>query len=219
MSDRDIESALREEREFPPPAAFAARARIGAAEAAALRAEAAADHVGFWAGLARRSLHWHRPFTVALDDSKAPNYRWFTDGELNVAWNCLDVHLERRADQPAIIFEGEAGDVRRFSYRELHAEVCRLANGLKSLKIGRGDRVVIYMPMVPEAVIAMLACARIGAVHSVVFGGFSFNSIRDRVEDAGARLVITADGGRRGGGIVELKAAVDKALEGACPTI
>ena len=219
MSDKDIESALREEREFPPPAAFAASARIGAAEAAALRAEAAADHVGFWAGLARRSLHWHRPFTVALDDSKAPNYRWFTDGELNVAWNCLDVHLERRADQPAIIFEGEAGDVRHFSYRELHAEVCRLANGLKALNIGRGDRVVIYMPMVPEAVIAMLACARIGAVHSVVFGGFSFTSIRDRVEDAGARLVITADGGRRGGGIVELKAAVDKALEGACPTI
>ena len=219
MGDRDIESALREEREFPPPAAFAARARIGAAEAAAMRAEAAADHVGFWAGLARRSLHWHRPFTVALDDSRAPNYRWFTDGELNVAWNCLDVHLERRGEQPAILFEGEAGDVRRFSYRELHAEVCRLANGLKSLRIGRGDRVVIYMPMVPEAVIAMLACARIGAVHSVVFGGFSFNSIRDRVEDAGARLVITADGGRRGGGIVELKAAVDKALAGACPTV
>jgi acetyl-CoA synthetase len=217
--EKDIESALHEEREFPPPAAFAARARIGAAGAAAMRAAAAADHVGFWADLARRSLHWHRPFTVALDDSRAPNYRWFTDGELNVAWNCLDVHLESRGEQPAIIFEGEAGDVRRLSYRELHAEVCRLANGLKSLNIGRGDRVVIYMPMVPEAVIAMLACARLGAVHSVVFGGFSFNSIGDRVEDAGARLVITADGGRRGGGIVELKAAVDKALEGACPTI
>jgi acetyl-CoA synthetase len=219
VSEKDIESALQEEREFPPPAGFAAHARIGAAEAAALRAAAAADHVGFWADLARRSLHWHRPFTVVLDDSRAPNYRWFTDGELNVAWNCLDVHLARRADQPAIVFEGEAGEVRRFSYRELHAEVCRLANGLKALKVGHGDRVVIYMPMVPEAVIAMLACARIGAVHSVVFGGFSYNSIRDRVEDAGARLVITADGGRRGGGIVELKAAVDKALDGACPTI
>jgi acetyl-CoA synthetase len=219
VSGKDIESALQEERAFPPPAGFAARARIGAAEAAALRAAAAADHVGFWADLARRSLHWHRPFTVALDDSRAPNYRWFTDGELNVAWNCLDVHLGSRAEQPAIIFEGEAGEVRRFSYRELHAEVCRLANGLKALKVGHGDRIVIYMPMVPEAVIAMLACARIGAVHSVVFGGFSYNSIRDRVEDAGARLVITADGGRRGGGIVELKAAVDKALEGACPSI
>ncbi len=219
MSEKNIESALQEERAFPPPAGFAARARIGAAEAAAMRAAAAADHVGFWADLARRSLHWHRPFTVALDESRAPNYRWFTDGELNVAWNCLDVHLGSRAEQLAIVFEGEAGDVRRFSYRELHAEVCRLANGLRKLGVGHGDRVVIYMPMVPEAVIAMLACARIGAVHSVVFGGFSFNSIRDRVEDAGARLVITADGGRRGGGIVELKAAVDRALEGACPTI
>jgi acetyl-CoA synthetase len=219
VSTENIESALREERQFPPPAEFAARARVGAAEAAALYAAAAADHVGFWADLARRTLHWHRPFTIALDDSGAPNYRWFTDGELNVAWNCLDVHLGTRADQTAISFEGEAGDRRRFTYRELHAEVGRLANGLKALKVGRGDRVVIYMPMVPEAVIAMLACARIGAVHSVVFGGFSFNSIRDRIEDATARLVITADGGRRGGGVVELKSAVDKALEGACPSI
>ena len=184
-----------------------------------MRRRAASDHVGFWGDLARKSLYWHKPFTVTLDDSKAPNYRWFPDGELNVSWNCLDVHLEARGDKSAIIFEGEAGDVRHLSYRDLHTEVCRLANGLKQLGIGRGDRVVIYMPMVPEAVIAMQACARIGAVHSVVFGGFSFNSIRDRVEDAGARLIITADGGRRGGGIVELKAAVDKALAGACPTV
>ena len=137
MSEKDIESALHEERAFPPPAGFADHARIGPSEAATLRAAAAADHVGFWADLARRSLHWHRPFTVALDDSRAPNYRWFTDGELNVAWNCLDVHLESRADQPAIVFEGEAGEVRRFSYGELHAEVCRLANGLKALKWAR----------------------------------------------------------------------------------
>ena len=219
MIQKNIESALHENRRFPPPPAFAARVRLRGPEVEAMRRHAAADHVGFWGELARRSLHWHRPFTVTLDDSMAPNYQWFPDGELNVSWNCLDAHLEAHGDKPAIIAEGEAGDVRRLSYRELHAEVCRLANGLKQLGIGRGDRVVIYMPMVPEAVIAMQACARIGAVHSVVFGGFSFNSIRDRIEDAGARLVITADGGRRGGNIVELKAAVDKALDGACPTI
>ena len=184
-----------------------------------MRRKAASDHLGFWADLARKSLYWHKPFTVTLDDSKAPNYRWFPDGQLNVSWNCLDIHLEARGDKTAIVFEGEEGGVRRLSYRELHGEVCRLANALKQLGIGRGDRVVIYMPMVPEAVIAMQACARIGAVHSVVFGGFSFNSIRDRIEDAGARLVITADGGRRGGGVIELKSAVDKALAGACPTV
>ena len=219
MIAKNIESALQENRSFPPPLDFAARARLRTPEMQAMRRHAATDHVGFWAFLARKSLHWHRPFTITLDDSRAPNYQWFPDGELNVSWNCLDVHLAAQGDKPAIIFEGEAGDTRRLSYKDLHAEVCRLANGLKKLGIGRGDRVVIYMPMVPEAVIAMQACARIGAVHSVVFGGFSFNSIRDRIEDAGARLVITADGGRRGGGIVELKSAVDKALDGACPTI
>jgi acetyl-CoA synthetase len=219
VSQANIESVLHETRSFEPPPEFAAHARIGEAEAATMRAAAAADHVGFWADMARRTLHWHKPFTIALDDSRAPNYRWFPDGELNVSWNCLDVHLTGRGDQAAIIFEGEAGDVRRLTYRELHAEVCRLANGLKSLGVRRGDRVVIYMPMVPEAVVAMHACARIGAIHSVVFGGFSYNSIRDRVEDARAKIVITADGGRRGGGIVELKAAVDKALTDACPTI
>ncbi len=216
---QNIESALHEDRRFPPPPAFAARARLRAAQVAAMRRRAARDHVGFWGELAREHLHWHKPFGITLDDSTAPNYRWFPDGELNVSWNCLDVHLQARGDKTAIIAEGEAGDIRRFSYRELHAEVCRLANGLKQLGIGRGDRVVIYMPMVPEAVVAMQACARIGAIHSVVFGGFSFGSLRDRIEDAGARVVITADGGRRGGGIVELKAAVDKALDGACATI
>jgi len=184
-----------------------------------MRRHAAADHVGFWAELARQSLQWHKPFTITLDDSAAPNYQWFPDGELNVSHNCLDVHLAARGNKAAIIFEGEAGDVRTLSYRDVYAEVCRLANGLKSLGVGRGDRVVIYMPMIPEAVIAMQACARIGAVHSVVFGGFSAGSLRDRIEDAGARVVITADGGRRGGSVVELKAAVDKAMEGACATV
>src|SRR5260221_3289995 len=142
-----------------------------------MRAAAAADHVGFWADLARRSLHWHRPFAVAVDESRAPNYRWFTDGELNVAWNCLDVHLGSRAEQLAIVFEGEAGDVRRFSYRDLHAEVCRLANGLTKLGVGHGDRVVICMPMLPEAGITFLAFARIGPVRSLRLARSSFYSI------------------------------------------
>ncbi len=151
---------------------------------------------------------------MTLDESKAPNYRWFTDGELNVSYNCLDVHLEERGHKTAITFVGEPGDVRHVSYRALHADVCRFANALTSLGVKAGDRVVIYMPLVPEAVVAMHACARIGAIHSVVFGGFSALSLKDRIEDAGAKLLITADGGWRGGKIVELKEAADKALVG-----
>jgi acetyl-CoA synthetase len=154
-----------------------------------------------------------------LDDSQAPNYRWFTDGQLNVSHNCLDVHLGERGEKTAIVFEGEPGDVRKLTYAELHAEVCLFANALKALGVGHGDRVVIYMPLIPEAVIAMQSCARIGAVHSVVFGGFSSNAVKDRIEDAGAKLVITADGGWRGGNPVELKRAVDKALADGCPTV
>jgi acetyl-CoA synthetase len=219
VKSQDIESVLHETRSFAPHRKFLAGARWHAAALELLRHRAAADPIGFWAEQARTALSWHKPFTITLDDATAPNYHWFPDGELNVSFNCLDVHLARRGDALAIIFEGERGDQRRLSYRELHAEVCRLANALKSLGIGRGDRVVIYLPMVPEAVIAMQACARIGAIHSVVFGGFSAVSLRDRIEDAGARLVITADGGHRGGHVIELKAAVDKALDGACPTI
>ncbi len=219
MQPGDIESVLRENRSFAPAASFLAGARLQPADIEKLRQRAAADHTGFWAEQARTQLQWHKPFTVILDESTAPNYRWFPDGQLNVSLNCLDVHLASRGDAPAILFEGEPGDRRRLTYRELHAAVCRLANALRSLGINAGDRVVIYLPMVPEAVIAMQACARIGAVHSVVFGGFSAGSLRDRIEDAGARLVITADGGHRGGHVIELKAAVDKALEGACATI
>ncbi|MBM4224630.1 MAG: acetate--CoA ligase, partial [Gammaproteobacteria bacterium] len=141
------------------------------------------------------------------------------DGELNVSYNCLDLQLAQNADQLAIIFEGEPGDVRTLTYRELHADVCRFANALKARGIRRGDRVVIYMPLVPEAVVAMQACARIGAIHSVVFGGFSALSLKERIEDAGARCVITADGGHRGGNIVELKAATDKALTEGCASV
>jgi acetyl-CoA synthetase len=219
VSDNNIESVLHERRTFPPAARFAGAARVNAQLLASLHRRAAADYQGFWADLAREELDWHKPFSVTLDESKAPNYQWFADGELNVAWNCLDVHLEARGRKTAIIFEGEAGDIRRLSYSELHAAVCRFANALKAQGIGQGDRVVIYMPMVPEAVIAMLGCARIGAVHSVVFGGFSAVSLKERIEDAGARLLVTADGGRRGGHVVELKAAADKALAAGCASI
>ncbi|HET9397029.1 MAG TPA: AMP-binding protein, partial [Nitrospiraceae bacterium] len=219
MSTKSIESILLEERSFPPPDKFARQAHIGPKDLEALRLKAAKDHVGFWADLAREELQWHEPFTETLDDSNAPNYRWFADGRLNVSVNCLDVHLEERGHETAIIFEGEPGDTRRLSFRELHAEVCRFANALRALDVEPGDRVVIYMPLIPEAVVAMYACARIGAVHSVVFGGFSALSLKDRIEDAGAKILVTADGGWRGGNVVPLKASADKALDAGCPTI
>jgi acetyl-CoA synthetase len=219
MSSENITSVLIEERSFPPSPEFTAKARVKPADVDALRREAAADHLGFWARQARAELRWHKPFSVTLDDSQAPNYRWFTDGELNVSYNCLDVHLEERGHKTAVTFVGEPGDVRHVSYRELHADVCRFANALLSQGVKSGDRVVIYMPLTPEAVVAMHACARIGAIHSVVFGGFSALSLRDRIEDAGAVMLITADGGFRAGKVVELKEAADKALSQGCSTI
>jgi acetyl-CoA synthetase len=219
MAQEDIQSVLHEDRVFSPPAQFRKHAALKAADLEAMFAKAARDYVGFWADLAVSEIDWHRPFSVALDDSKAPNYRWFADGRLNVSHNCLDVHLGERGRKTAIVFEGEPGDVRKLTYAELHAEVCRFANALKALNVGRGDRVIVYMPLIPEAAIAMLACARIGAVHSVVFGGFSANAVKDRIEDASAKLVITADGGWRGGHTIELKRAVDKALAEGCPSV
>ncbi len=219
MSEKDIQSVLQEARRFAPRPEFVAKARLDAAKLAALRAEAAKDPVGFWARLAREELSWHKPFSQTLDDSKAPNYHWFGDGKLNVSVNCIDRHLEKRGDKIAIRFEGEKGDLRTLTYRELHAQVCLLANGLKSLGVSKGDRVNIYLPMTPEAVIAMQACARIGATHSVVFGGFSAGSLKDRIEDAEAKILITADGGHRGGAIVDLKKAADEALASGCASI
>jgi len=219
MAGKNIKSVLLEERTFPPPAAFAARAHIKPADLARMRKRAREDHVAFWAELAAREITWQTPFTRAFDASEAPNYRWFSDGRLNASYNCLDVHLAERGDKVAVIFEGEPGDVRRFTYRELHAEVCRFANALKAQGICRGDRVIIYMPLVPEILIAMHACNRIGAIHSVVFGGFSAPALKDRIEDTEARLVITADGGFRSGQTVELKAAADKALASGCASV
>jgi acetyl-CoA synthetase len=219
MSTTNIDSLLAENRVFAPDAGLAAQARITPRRFEELNAAAAQDFAGFWADLARAELSWQKPFTVALNDTQAPNYRWFEDGTLNISYNCLDRHLDRRGDKTAIRFEGEPGDRRDYSYRELHAEVCKFANALKSLGIKKGDRVVIYLPMTPHAVMAMLACARIGAIHSVVFGGFSAHSLKDRIEDAGARLLITADGGTRAGHIVELKKAADDALAAGCKSI
>jgi len=216
---KNLNSVLHERRRFPPAAQFVAQAQLKPDELQRLRQKAATDPQGFWAEHAREQLTWHRPFTKVLDESRAPNYEWFADGELNVAYNCLDVHLRDRGHKTALVFEGEPGDSRRLSYQQLHAEVCRAGNALRALGVRAGDRVVIYMPLVPEIIVAMLACARIGAVHSVVFGGFSALSLRERIEDAGARVLLTADGGHRGGSVVELKAAADEALAEGCASI
>ena len=168
---------------------------------------------GFWAEQAEKFLHWFKKWDTVMDcDYHKADIKWFTGGKLNVSYNCLDRHLEARGDQVAIIWEGDEPDVdKKITYRELHEEVCKFSNALKGLGVGKGDRVCIYMPMIPEAAVAMLACARIGAIHSVVFGGFSASSLRDRIIDGGAKMVITADGGHRGGKIIELKSATDKA--------
>jgi acetyl-CoA synthetase len=218
MDPHGIESHLQEQRVFAPPTEFAARARIDAAEYERLASWARRDPEGFWAEMAR-GLDWMQPWERVLDESRAPFYRWFVGGKLNLSANCLDRHLAARGDRPAIVWEGEPGDTRTLSYRELHQEVCRAANALARLGVGAGDRVAIYLPMIPELAVALLACARLGATHSVIFGGFSSEAIRDRVNDAGCRAIITADGGWRRGKVVPLKANVDAALEHGCPTV
>jgi acetyl-CoA synthetase len=216
-----IESVLQENRVFPPSAAFTKQANISGMDAyRKLCAEAERDFEGFWARLAREELLWKKPFTQVLDESKAPFFKWFADGTLNASYNCLDRHLKTQPDKTAIVFEADDGKVTRVTYQELHRRVCMLANGLKSRGIRKGDRVIVYLPMSIEAVVAMQACARIGAVHSVVFGGFSAKSIHERILDAGAIAVITADGQMRGGRALPLKAAVDEALSmGGCEAV
>jgi acetyl-CoA synthetase len=208
-----IQSVMHENRVFEPPRELAAKANVNKADCEAMNAKAARDFKGFWADLARETLIWRKPFSRTLDESNAPFYKWFDDGELNVSYNCLDRNLENgNADRTAIIFEADDGTVTRVTYRELHQRVCRLANGLRSLGVKKGDRVVIYMPMSIEGVAAMQACARIGATHSVVFGGFSAKSLHERIVDARAVAVICADEQMRGGKPLPLKSIVDEAL-------
>jgi len=205
-----IDSLLTETRRFAPSPEFTADRAAGPE----LYERAAADRLAYWGDRARE-LHWHKPFQTVLDWSNPPFAKWFADGHINVAYNCLDRHvLAGNGDRVAIHWEGEPGDSRSITYAELTSEVKRAANALAALGVGQGDRVAIYMPVVPEAVVAMLAVARLGAVHSVVFGGFSAESLRARIEDADAKLVITADGGYRKGKVFPLKATVDAAVQG-----
>jgi acetyl-CoA synthetase len=209
-----LANLLRENRQFPPPAALAEQANV----TAAAYTEAAADRLAFWARQAGR-LHWAREWDEVLDWSNPPFAKWFVGGQLNVAYNCLDRHVAAgRGDKVAIHWEGEPGDTRTLTYADLHKSVCQAANALVGLGVGAGDRVAIYLPMIPEAAVAMLACARIGATHSVVFGGFSVDALRGRIQDASAKLVITADGGYRRGKPTALKPTVDESVKD-CPSV
>src|SRR3954447_3845919 len=210
----EIDALLQEHREFPPSDEFRKQANINDA---AIYAKAAQDREGFWAGWAEQ-LDWKTKWDKVLEWNP-PYAKWFTGGKLNASYNCLDRHLATRGDKTAIIWEGEpAGEIKRFTYRELHAEVSKFANVLKSLGVQTGDRIAIYLPLIPEAVVAMLACARVGAVHSVVFGGLSAEALRDRIQDAQAKLLITATSGYRRGNLVPLKKTADSAADD-CPSI
>ena len=217
-----IESVLQENRIFPPSAEVVAQATISGRPAyEALCQEAEQDLSGYWARLAREHLSWQTDFTQTLDESQAPFYRWFIDGRLNVSYNCLDRHVEAGlGEKIAIIFEADDGQVTKINYRELLRQTAQFANALKAQGITTGDRVVIYMPMSIAAIVAMQACARIGATHSVVFGGFSAKSLQERIHSAGARLVITADVQCRGGKHIPLKPAVDEGIAmGGCESV
>jgi acetyl-CoA synthetase len=208
-----IRSLEIESRTFPPPPELAERA-VATEE---LFAAASADRLGFWAEQAR-ALEWITPFSEILDDSAAPEYRWFADGTLNVSANCLDRHLAEHGDRVAFHFEGEPGDRQTITYRDLHERVCRMAGALRGLGVGKGDRVALYMGMVPELPVAMLACARLGAIHTVVFGGFAPESLRDRILDCDCRVLVTQDEGWRAGKRIPLKHNADLALAG-CPDV
>ncbi|MEO1693361.1 MAG: acetate--CoA ligase [Cyanobacteria bacterium J06631_6] len=220
MSETTIESILKEKRVFNPLQEFADRAAVRSmAEYQKLYDLAEKDPTGFWAKLAEKELHWFKKWGKTLD-WQPPFAKWFVNGKINISYNCLDRHLTtHRRDKPALVWEGEPGDSLTLTYAELHQEVCQMANVIKRLGVKKGDRVGIYMPMIPEAAIAMLACARIGAAHSVVFGGFSAEALKSRLQDAEAKLVITADGGWRKDKIVPLKNAVDAAIAEDVPSV
>ena len=217
-----IESVLQERRIFPPSAKAMAGAAISGMDAyKALASEAERDYEGFWARLARETLSWHKPFTTVLDESNPPFYKWFEDGEINASYNCIDRHVEAgHGAKNAIIFEADDGTVVNVTYQDLLQRVCRFANALKKRGVKKGDRVVIYMPMSVEGVVAMQACARIGATHSVVFGGFSSKSLNERLVDVGAVALITSDEQMRGGKALPLKSIADEAIAaGGCEAV
>ncbi|REJ56222.1 MAG: acetate--CoA ligase [Microcystis aeruginosa TA09] len=221
MTEIAIESILQENRLFPPSAEFAQNATIKSFEEyQQLYAKAKADPQAFWAQLAEKELYWFEKWSETLD-WQPPFAKWFVNGKINICYNCIDRHLTTwRRNKAAIIWEGEPGDSRTITYEQLHREVCQFANALKELGVKKGDVVGIYLPMIPEAAIAMLACARIGAPHSVVFGGFSADALRDRLNDAAAKVVITADGGFRKDKVVALKEQVDLALaDNSAPSV
>ncbi len=214
----DISSLLKEDRVFSPSESFRSRAHIRSREEYdEIYSRSVRDPEGFWADIAS-DLHWFKKWDRVLEWNE-PFAQWFVGGQINLSYNCLDRHLSTwRKNKAAIIWEGEPGDTRTLTYQQLHQEVCKFANVLKGLGIEKGDRVAIYMPMVPELPVAMLACARIGATHSIIFGGFSAEALKDRINDAQAKAVITADGGYRRGGVIELKPAVDEAIR-ECPSV
>ena len=216
-----IESVMHENRVFNPPKTLSENAYVKNLEEYQQLCDAAeADYEGYWGNLAKNLIEWKKPFTKILNEDDAPFYKWFDDGELNVSYNCIDRHLPHKKDKVAIIFESDDGQTTEVTYQELYEKVCQFANGLKTLNLNLGDRVIIYLPMGIEAVVAMQACARIGLTHSVVFGGFSAKSIQERVIDAGAKLIITADYQNRGGKELPLKTAVDDAiLLGGCDSV
>ncbi len=213
-STTNIQSLQQEERVFPPPEAFARAAHIKSeAELERLRTEASNDPEAFWARMATEELHWFKKWDRVLD-WKAPHAQWFLGGKLNISYNCLDRHLATwRRNKAALIWEGEPGDQRTLTYQQLHSEVCRFANVLKHAGVATGDRVALYMPLIPELAIAMLACARIGATHSVIFGGFSSAALIDRINDASCKVVVTADGGWRRGAEVKLKVSCRRSTQ------
>jgi acetyl-CoA synthetase len=216
-----IESVMHENRVFNPPKTLSENAYVKNLEEYQQLCDAAeADYEGYWGNLAKNLIEWKKPFNKILNEDDAPFYKWFDDGELNVSYNCIDRHLPNKKDKVAIIFESDDGQTTEVTYQELYEKVCQFANGLKTLNLNLGDRVIIYLPMGIEAVVAMQACARIGLTHSVVFGGFSAKSIQERVIDAGAKLIITADYQNRGGKELPLKTAVDDAiLLGGCDSV
>ncbi len=215
-TEEDITSVLHENRLFKPKSEFSKQSHVKSRAAYdRLYKKAEKDPEGFWGELAKSELHWFKPWTKVLD-WKPPFAKWFVGGTTNVSFNCLDRHLDGpRKNKAALIWEGESGDSRTLTYQDLHREVSKFANVLKNKGVKKGDRVAIYMPMIPELAIAMLSCARIGATHSIIFGGFSAAALRDRINDAEAKLVVTADGGYRKGGVITLKEKVDEALEAA----